>query len=130
MSTFPLSDFLNLVNLSVALRVLSDKEGLISDLNFLELCTSVAFFCDISCLKHAVLGLINFAAGTSHRLPGVVVSLIYLVLSCLLLGNFLTVELHAFHEGIEGEEAEEERQRDLNVQSWEDLKDIAANLRA
>ena len=130
MSTFPLSDFLNLVNLSVALRVLSDKEGLISDLNFLELCTSVAFFSNISCLKHTVLGLINFAAGTSHRLPGVVVPLIYLVLSCLLLGNFLTMELHAFHEGIEGEEAEEERKRDLNVQSWEDLKDIAANLRA
>ena len=40
------------------------------------------------------------------------------------------MELHAFHEGIEGEEAEEERKGDLNVQSWEDLKDIAANLRA
>ena len=39
------------------------------------------------------------------------------------------MKLHALFEGIEGEEAEEERQGHLDVKSWEQEKDIAANLR-
>ena len=118
MAAFSLGDFLNFVNLGITFTVFSNKEGPISNLNLCKLCTSIAFclllfnfICSI--FKHAAAHGGSFVdlsiTSTSHRLPSIVVSLVYLVLSCLLLSDFLAMKLHALHEGIKGEEAEEER---------------------